>query len=370
MAGNIISTKAKRAKLKPSREPVWFKISKKRYIGFRRLKASGSWVARFGNHRKVIGGESLTFDQALKLTIQYCDQCDSSVPTQHSVQSIISVYCDDLTIRKSPDTAEKYRKRYNAMLSKDFRGTDIKFLTTEQIESWRNSRLHSIDDIEKHRKSKSTSRRDLSQLKALLNFAQSKGIISDSQAWDRVKQFDASCEGQRTLYLTGAQVKQIINHAQGEFRHYLQITLLMGARAGEASDLMVSDFNPFNKTVNIGRKTGKRLCYLNDAAVTLISARIQGKSPTELIFPNSEGLQWNSDQLSKAFKVLREEIGLPNECVIYSLRHHTLSKLVESGLPMLAISKNVGTSVAMIEKHYGHFAPDTMSQLINSVAIG
>jgi len=229
--------------------------------------------------------------------------------------------------------------------------------------------LHSVDDLEKHRKSKSTSRRDLSQLKALLNFAKSKGYINNSLTWDRVKQFDVSVDGKRSLYLSKQQVKQIITHAEDEFKQYCRITLLIGSRPGEASDLKVSDFNPFNKTLNIGRKTGKRNCYLNDEAVKLITAHIRGKLPDGLIFPNVDGKRWKSDQLSRLFKALRDEMNLPGEAVLYSLRHHTISRLVESGLPLLAISKNVGTSVQMIERHYGHFAKDTILQMINSVKI-
>jgi len=131
---NLISTSAKRERLKPSREPYWFKLAPKRYVGYRRLTSSGSWLGRYGSKRKVIGNNSLSFDEALKLTIQFCDQHDATIPINHTVQSIITIYCDDLIIRKSFEISEKYRKRYNAMLPVEFRSTDILSLTTEQIE--------------------------------------------------------------------------------------------------------------------------------------------------------------------------------------------------------------------------------------------
>ena len=43
---------------------------------------------------------------------------------------------------------------------------------------------------------------------------------------------------------------------------------------------------------------------------------------------------------------------------------------VHAGLSLLAIAKNTGTSVTMIERHYGHFTPDNMRQLMDMVELG
>lgn len=38
----------------------------------------------------------------------------------------------------------------------------------------------------------------------------------------------------------------------------------------------------------------------------------------------------------------------------YALRHSTITDLVSSRLPLLTIAQISGTSVEMIERHYGH----------------
>lgn len=43
----------------------------------------------------------------------------------------------------------------------------------------------------------------------------------------------------------------------------------------------------------------------------------------------------------------------------YCMRHHFISKLVSAGIPLLTVAHLAGhKSTAMIERHYGHLAPD------------
>ena len=49
---------------------------------------------------------------------------------------------------------------------------------------------------------------------------------------------------------------------------------------------------------------------------------------------------------------------LPGGTTMYTLRHSTITDLVTAGLPLLQIAQISGTSVEMIERHYGHLASD------------
>lgn len=46
--------------------------------------------------------------------------------------------------------------------------------------------------------------------------------------------------------------------------------------------------------------------------------------------------------------------GLPSETTAYTLRHSTITDLVHAGVDLLTVAQISGTSVRMIEKHYGH----------------
>ena len=52
------------------------------------------------------------------------------------------------------------------------------------------------------------------------------------------------------------------------------------------------------------------------------------------------------------------EAGVEKNVVPYSFRHGFISRELMNGTPTFVVAKICGTSVAMIEKHYGHFSPD------------
>ena len=45
---------------------------------------------------------------------------------------------------------------------------------------------------------------------------------------------------------------------------------------------------------------------------------------------------------------------LPPKATTYSIRHSTITDLIHAGVDSLTVAQLAGTSVAMIEKHYGH----------------
>ena len=46
--------------------------------------------------------------------------------------------------------------------------------------------------------------------------------------------------------------------------------------------------------------------------------------------------------------------GLSDDITAYAMRHSTITDLVTGGLDLLTVAQISGTSVAMIEKHFGH----------------
>lgn len=54
----------------------------------------------------------------------------------------------------------------------------------------------------------------------------------------------------------------------------------------------------------------------------------------------------------------RSAAGLPDDVVLYNLRHAAISEMVVGGLDLLTVARIGGTSVAMIQRHYGHLVKD------------
>ena len=53
----------------------------------------------------------------------------------------------------------------------------------------------------------------------------------------------------------------------------------------------------------------------------------------------------------------------------YTLRHSAITDLVTGGLDLLTVAQLAGTSVAMIERHYGHLRGDHAAQALERLAL-
>lgn len=60
---------------------------------------------------------------------------------------------------------------------------------------------------------------------------------------------------------------------------------------------------------------------------------------------------------------------LPSGLSAYTLRHSVITDLVRDGLPILTVAQLSGTSVAMIEKHYGHLVRNDATDALAKLAI-
>src|SRR5262249_9419431 len=72
-----------------------------------------------------------------------------------------------------------------------------------------------------------------------------------------------------------------------------------------------------------------------------------------------KGRPWTKNALAQKLKRLRNELGLPNDCKLYGLRHFFITWAVKNNVPLKAIATLVGqTTTAMIERVYCHLDGD------------
>ena len=68
-------------------------------------------------------------------------------------------------------------------------------------------------------------------------------------------------------------------------------------------------------------------------------------------------------------KEAAQAAGLPEGSTAYTLRHSVITDLVVAGLDLLTVAQLSGTSVAMIEKHYGHLRAEHARQALATLAM-
>ena len=93
------------------------------------------------------------------------------------------------------------------------------------------------------------------------------------------------------------------------------------------------------------------------------------ESPTEPLFSIRDGLAWNKDNWHKPVKQAAARAGLPAGTSAYTLRHCAITDLVHGGFDLLTVAQLRGTSVAMIEKHYGHLRSEVAVKALARLAL-
>ena len=86
----------------------------------------------------------------------------------------------------------------------------------------------------------------------------------------------------------------------------------------------------------------------------------QSKTPSAPLLTTNYGQAWNKDSWKKPFREAASKANLPAGVVLYSLRHTAISEMIMGGMDAFMVAKLTGTSVAMIEKNYGHLSHDVV----------
>lgn len=82
------------------------------------------------------------------------------------------------------------------------------------------------------------------------------------------------------------------------------------------------------------------------------------KLPAAPLFCRSNGKAWDKDAWKYPIKDAVKAAELPDEVTCYTIRHSVITDLIHSGLDTLTVAQLSGTSVLMIERHYGHLTRD------------
>ena len=81
------------------------------------------------------------------------------------------------------------------------------------------------------------------------------------------------------------------------------------------------------------------------------------------------GKPWDKNSWKLPIAAAVKAADLPVGATAYTLRHSTITDLVQAGLPLLTIAQISGTSAEMIERHYGHLASDAAVAALSQLAL-
>jgi integrase len=375
---NSIDSPTKRNKLIPRREPYWQKITAGQYLGFRRTRTGGAWVARVrveGQQRyqalEVVDAwdNKDAYDNAHSKAFEWFTTAATVEDHHYRVKDAVADYVEHLRVNNSEASAKDAESRMDNHLTDKLKDCQLTNLKTVQIKRWHQDLVRVSDDEEDVRKSKDGANKLLTKLKAALNLAFNNGLVATDREWRRVKPFK-DVGGVRILFLTDKQVQRLLEHADGAFKNILEAAKLTGARYGELASVRVADLDTKHGTLLLDGKTGERLCYLSDEALAWFKQQAKAKLPKALLLPKDDGTEWGKSHQARPMKAAVKAAKLPRDTVFYSLRHYHISKALLAGVPAQVVAENCGTSIRMIEKHYGKFMAQDRRSFFNQVQLG
>jgi integrase len=366
-------------------EPYWGggTFDRGRALGYRKIAADrGSWVARMRSDdtsKKYLYeplGSDLELDYAAaKAKAQaWFDLKDEGVKTDEveTVEAACRAYVANLRAAKREAAAHDAEKRFErTVYGTAFGRQALAKLPGVKVEEWRDGLGLKPG----------ATNRTLIALKAALNFAvrRKHAAVSLSIELRSVKP-QSGGKNRRELYLDRKQRRALIKAAKGGGRDLMEGAALTGARAGELVRAQVRQFEARTKSMKFitgkqrtAEKDGSRTVPLSPPAVRLFARLAKGKKLDDYLFTRSDGAPWAHSDWDEPVREAAKAAGLPAEpktgVCLYTLRHSFITEQLTRGMSTLVVARLVGTSVQMIEEHYGHLAAGAAQKQLAKVAM-
>ena len=162
---------------------------------------------------------------------------------------------------------------------------------------------------------------------------------------------------------TDAEVRALKASADGLMTDIISLFHATGARTHELIEAKVSDFQRNARTIVLGKHKRSRTMRdhiprtitLNTVAYEILERRCSNRNPDDIIVINRNGSQYDSRDIAQRFATVRRRAKVRENITIYSFRHLWISEMLMAGVDVLLVARMAGTSVAMVERVYGHF---------------
>jgi integrase len=409
-----IDTKRCRDALAPRREPYWYKLSRGRYLGLRKLaNGHAAWIARYrdedgAQQYQSLGeySETSDFDQAKEAAEHWFSDLARGVSDRTAEGSPVTVTTACLGYVRTLLAHERLEAARDAHLR--FRRTVYGVTVDDQIH-WRRGSARPVIDaglpaapvVPKRKRrapeahaiasvslaklmrahlqgwqadliasglSKASVNRTFASLIAALNRAVEDRRVSRAvaQEWAEIERCKEAGR-RRELFLDLSQRRALRDQAVGPVRDLIEATMLTGCRAGELISARRAAFDVRPKSLTVTGKTGTRTIPLAPASIELFARLARDKLPAAYLLTRADGEPWSHSDWDEDVRAAAARAELPQGTCLYALRHSFITQALLDGMTTLEVARIVGTSLTMIEKHYGHLVNDTARERLAKV---
>lgn len=384
-----LSRVGKREELKAQREPHWQRLRSGCFLGYRpsRRGGAGTWIARvydadaaryciksLGDFGALPPNER--FVAAKKDAESLAEIVEAGGEVRRKVETV-SDACAEYLKEKPGKIAEGVFRRhvYDDPIAK----VKLEKLRRHHVREWR-KRLEAAPAIVSRSKSgaprtrarsPSTVNRDMVPLRAALNRVLAPGAPNTEAAWQEGLNPFKNADKRRSLYLDKIERRKLLEHIAAEAEPFAHALCLLPLRPGAMAALTAGDFDKRTSELTIAKDkaAGGRRFVVTAEAARLLASQTKDKLPGASVFTRANGSPWDRNTWGDAIEEAAKAGGLPAGTTAYTLRHSTITDLVSGGLPLLTIAQISGTSVEIIERHYGHLTPNAAVKALEALVL-
>lgn len=382
-----------RDKLKARHAPYWQKIRSECHLGFRKTTAasSGTWIARYrdgdgryqlkslGSLDKLPGHRR--FDEAVKLAAQWFDHRSAGGSAASiTVGEACERYLEKLRGEGRDAGVADAEGRFRRFVYSNPKLTNIQItkLTQGMMNDWRAmltktpAMLQDKTKTATKLRAASSINREMAVLKAALNLAVRDGYATNNGAWAYQLTPIKDASQRRDCYLDVTQRRALIESAPVNLAALVKALSLMPLRPGAVAALTAGSLDKRLSVLTIGKdKAGRdRKIGLPKSTTDFFATQASGKLPSAPLIAQANGKFWNKDAWKTPFKKAALAANLPAAATLYTLRHSTITDLIAlHRLDTMTVAQLSGTSLAMIEKHYGHLLRDHAANALAALAL-
>ena len=370
-----LETRAARARLKARSRPYWKQIHQGLFIGYRKGKTGAVWVARClvgSKYQQAVIGKADDYQDADgQLYLDYKRAIEKAQAAEfdgvhrakafkagaYTVSQALDDYVDDYIVRSNKATStikSNIKKNIRPALGR----IPVARLPTSQIRKWHNSLVKPNQNREVVRASKHTANKNLSTLKAALNFAYREERVQDDRAWRLVRPF-RNVDQPKMRFLFAPEQQRLINACEHEFRLLVQGALLTGCRYGELTKMTAGDLHGPRIYIPQTKSGRPRHAYLTAEGEKFFASLAAGKGSLGRLFLRADGKAWGKSHQNRPMQKACEIAKITPAVSFHILRHTYAATLAQQGIPLQVIAKAIGDSdTRIVERHYAHLAPD------------
>jgi integrase len=326
----------------------------RRPTGPRFYPSRGAYFVTINRHTHNLGSDEREAIRRYHALMLLCG--DGPAPT---VTALIDRYLAWLARNREPDTYRTTRTQLNTFIAL-FPALTVAQLKRHHVEEWLSSRTWASGSCSLA----------VGRLLATLNWSVDQGLIDRNPIRGTKKPPTRARVTLISLEQHEYLVRWSRRRTRDSFADLLECLWATGCRPGEAAKATAEDFDRGLGAIVLrkhktARRTGKlRVIYLTGDA--LEHAR---EVKSGLLYPNEWGRRYSVKRIVGKIdtaKAARPE--LFTDQTAYSYRHRFATDWLRAGRPMGHLAALLGTSVAMIQRHYGHL--DEYRQDLRAAAAG